>query len=297
MSRGGVVVAAAVAVLLAAWSMRERYDDAYDLLAWDGEKVSAPGMTPGAGARLVTKLSDFRNVDDSLVFPRGAAPEIKNITQDPDGTFRFVLRHRGNPWSPLNPGGARGAWYDGDRDLEWNEGKRDGKYHDKSRAEVSGAFGLSQQYGDTWEYATTFKVGSDFVPSQGYCNVMQPVLHVCWLELADLRGDTVSAALRYTKAKSGFFPSAAAREFTFRRDEWVTVVVRVRIHDTQGSLELSVNGDAFSGVRGVKMNNEAAQGKYGCKWGIYGSGTKAVDGRPLADWLVLHRDVWLRKVS
>lgn len=252
-------------------------------------------VAPPRGARVVRALSDFKSVDDSLVFPRGAAPEIKNITQDADGTFRFVLRHRGNPWSKVNPKGTRGAWYDGDRDLEWNEGKRDGKYHDKSRAEVSGAFDLTQRYGETWEYATTFKVDNDFVPSVGYCNLMQPVLHVCWLGLDSIRGDTISASLDYTKAVRGFAPSATARSFTFKRGEWVSIVVRIKIHDSQGTLEASINGDDFRGVRNVKMNNQDAKGAYVCKWGIYGSGTTNVNRQPLGDWTVMHKNVWLRK--
>lgn len=271
------------------------------LVSWLPANISDEGTTamPAAlppGAKAVRSLGDFKNVDDSLVFPRGAAPEIKNITQDPDGSFRFVLRHRGNPWSKVNPGGTRGAWYDGDRNLEWNEGKRDGKYHDKSRAEVSGALGLSQKYGETWEYATTFKVDNEFAPSKGYCNVMQPIVHVCWLGLTGLKGDIVSASLDYSKAVRGFSPSATARSFTFRRGEWVSVVVRIKIHDSQGSLELSINGDPFQGVRGVKMSNEDAKGEFGCKWGIYGSATTDVNKQPLGDWTVWHRNVWLRTV-
>jgi hypothetical protein len=255
---------------------------------------------PPPGARVARSLKDFVGVDDSLVFPRRTAPEIKNITQQPDGSFKFVLRHRGNPWSPINPKGVRGAWYDGDRDLKWNEGRHPGaigKYHDKSRAEVAGLAGVNHKYGETWEYGTTFLLDPNFVPSKGYCNLMQPTTHVTWLEVNKIKGDEVSGALKYSLAKTGFHPAAVARPFTVRRNEWVTVVVRTKIHETDGILELSINGDKFQGVRGVRVNNESAKGRFTCKWGIYGSATWAVTGKALPDWVVFHRDIWARKVA
>lgn len=254
------------------------------------------------GARVAQTLDDFKKVDDSKVFPPGAADEIKNITMPAPGLFNFHLRRRGNPKTKLNPKGTEGAWYDGDRDLEFNLGLRDGKYHDKSRAEVAGLFNEVQRMGETWEYGTTFRVAPDFVPSAGYCDIMQPPVYVAWLGLTGIRGDTVTGALYYSTAKKGFWPSEIARSFSFKRGEWVTVVVRVKIDSEDGGardgeMTMSVNGDKFTGATGVKMSNDSAKNKYKCKWGLYGSATKDVLGQPLKDGTVQHANVWQRRVA
>lgn len=246
------------------------------------------------GAVVAYNLSDFGNVDDSLVFPRGAAPEKTNITQVAPRTFRFELRHRGNPWSPLNPQGTRGAWYDGDRNLEWNEGKRDGKYHDKSRAEVAYLKGYGtkdgpkMKVGETWDIATTVLIDPSFRPSRGYCNIMQPVFDQSFLTLTDMRGDLVTAKL-------GVMPKGigggveTVRTFTIKKGEWTSIVVRVKF-DKDGFYRCSVNGDQFQGIN----VNTAREGHVNQnKWGLYMTGTWDYQGKPLNDSVVLHKNVYI----
>lgn len=254
---------------------------------------------PPAGALVAETLADFDSVDDSLVFPRGAGPEIQNITQVAPRTFNFELRHRGNPWSPLNPRGTKGAWYDGDRDLQWNEGKRDGKYHDKSRAEVCCLRGFGSKkggklsVGETWEMATTVRLDPQFRPSAGYCNIMQPVFDQSFLNLVGLRADgAVEAQLTVFTDGIGS-PQKIAREFVIKRGEWTSIVVRVKF-DTKGSYQCSVNGDA---LKGVKLDTTKGRQPFSPKWGLYGSGTQDVERRPLNDSVVQHRNVYMRRVA
>jgi hypothetical protein len=238
-------------------------------------------------------LKDFnkgKNVDDSLVFPRGAAPEITNITQIAPRHFKFVLRHRGNPWSPYNPRGTKGAWYDGDRDLEWNEGKRDGKYHDKSRAEVSG-LPAKISNGETWEIATTVKLDKNFVPSQSYCNLMQPVFDGSFLSLTGIKGNVVTGSLFV-------FPNGigsgikTARDIAIPREQWVSIRIRIKFAK-DGFYQLSVNGDAF---KGINLDTTKARFPYSNKWGLYCTATTDVTGKPMIDSIVEHKNIYMRKI-
>jgi hypothetical protein len=248
---------------------------------------------PPPGSIVAETLTDFnkgKNVDDSLVFPRGAAPEITNITQIAPRHFKFVLRHRGNPWSPYNPRGTKGAWYDGDRDLEWNEGKRDGKYHDKSRAEVSG-LPAKISNGETWEIATTVKLDKNFVPSQSYCNLMQPVFDGSFLSLTGIKGNVVTGSLFV-------FPNGigsgikTARDIAIPREQWVSIRIRIKFAK-DGFYQLSVNGDAF---KGINLDTTKARFPYSTKFGLYCTATKDVTGKPMVDSTVEHKNIYMKKI-
>jgi hypothetical protein len=248
--------------------------------------------TPPPGAIVAETLKDFskgKGVDDSLVFPRGAGPEITNITQVAPRHFKFVLRHRGNPWSPFNTRGTKGAWYDGDRNLEWNEGKRDGKYHDKSRAEVNG-LPAKISNGETWDIATTVKLDKNFVPSQSYCNIMQPVFDGSFLSLTGIRGNTVTGSLFV-------FPNGigsgikTARDISIPRGEWVSIVIRVKFA-RDGFYQMSINGDAF---KGINLDTTKARFPYSNKWGLYCTATIDVTGKPMNDSIVEHKNIYMRK--
>ena len=264
------------------------------------EPVEVPRSQPSsvpAGAFVAETLADFGRggVDNSLVFPRGAAPEIDNITQVGPRHFRFELRMRGNPWSKHNPGGTKGAWYDGDRDLEWNEGQRDNRYHDKSRAEVHDLFRKtprepSMKVGDTWDIATTVKLDANFVPSRMYCNIMQPVFDQSFLSLTDINGDDVTAQLMVFVDGIGS-TIKVARSFTIRRGEWTSIIVRVKFAK-DGRYEVSVNGDDF---KGIKIDTSERAG--GCKWGLYGTATTNVKGKPMKDLVCEHKTIYVRKVA
>lgn len=242
-------------------------------------------------------LSDFKSVDNSLVFPRGAAPEVDNITEVAPGTFNFLLRHRGNPWSPLNPEGTRGAWYDGDRDLDWNEGRRDGRYHDKSRAEVTDLHGVGRKIdalrlGTTWDIVTTVRLDPAFVPSVGYCNIMQPVFDQSFLTLTGLVGNEVTANLNVFTDGIGS-RIRTVRAFPIRRGRWTQVTVRVRF-GRDGSYQCSVDGDPFVGI---KLDTTRGRTPFNAKWGLYCTATTDVLGRPMGDSVVQHRSIALRQVA
>jgi len=248
---------------------------------------------PPPGSIVAETLKDFskgKGVDDSLVFPRGAAPEITNITQIAPRHFKFVLRHRGNPWTPLNPRGTRGAWYDGDRNLEFNEGKRDGKYHDKSRAEVSG-LPAKISNGETWEIATTVKLDEKFIPSQSYCNIMQPVFDGSFLSLTGIRGNTVTGSLFV-------FPNGigkgikVARDIEIPREQWTSIRIRIKFAK-DGFYQLSVNGDAF---KGINLDTTKARFPYSNKWGLYCTATTDVTGKPMADTILEHKNIYMKKM-
>lgn len=270
-----------------------------------GMGTPQPTTQPAAAAAAATQpplqavtLADFRVVDDSLVFPRGAGPEIKNVTMPEPGTFRCELRHRGNPWSPLNPRGQVGAWYDGDRDLEFNEGRRDGKYHDKSRAEMSGLFGIGRPPNDllvpgtTWDIATTVLLDKAFVPSLGYCNIMQPVFDQSFLTLTGIKGDAVTAKLQVFEDGIGSIVRTA-RTFTITRGQWTPIVVRIAFSD-KGGYWCSVRGDPFVGL---PMDTTRGRRPFSPKWGLYMTATTGTDRKPLGDSIVTHRDVYVRRVA
>lgn len=241
-------------------------------------------------------LADFgKGVDKSLVFPRGAGPEIDNITTVGPRHFRFELRMRGNPWSPLNPRGTKGAWYDGDRDLKWNEGRRDGRYHDKSRAEVHDLFRNTprqpdMEVGQTWDIATTVKLDKDFVPSRVYCNIMQPVFDQSFLNLTGINGDNVTAQLMVFVDGIGS-AIKVARSFVIRRGVWTSIIVRVK-YAKDGRYDVSVDGDAFKGI-GIDTSKQVG----GAKWGLYGTATTNILGKPMKDLIVEHKNIYVRKVA
>jgi len=261
------------------------------------ERYSAPSPKPDInippGAIVAETLKDFSNgrgVDKSLVFPRGAVPDIEHITQIAPRHFKFVLRHRGNPWSPLNPRGTRGSWYDGDRNLEWNEGKRDGKYHDKSRAEVTG---LTAKIciGDTWEISTTVNLDKNFVPSQSYCNVMQPIFDGSFLSLTGIKGNVVTGSLFVFTNGIGS-NILTARDIEIPREEWVSIRIRIKFTE-DGFYKMSVNGDAF---KGINVDTTKARQPFGPKFGLYCTATTDVTGKPMTDSIVEHKNIYMKKV-
>ena len=266
-----------VAVALLLFVLNSNIDNG-TIFDWEATKFVGPASSDSApgGAIVARSLNDFKGVDDSKVFPPNKGhEEIVNITDKGQGIFEFYLRHRG-------------SWYDGDRDLKWNS-----QGYDKSRAEVSQLGSNTQKVGETWEYGTTFKVDKDFSPATGFCNLIQ-LFPISWLQLIKIGGDTITGSLKYTKTMNGFHPHASARDFTFKRNEWVSVVIRLKVHATDGECAISVNGDEFKGVRGRILKSDKA---YGAKWGLYMSATKDVNGKPLGDSKVWHSNVWVRKVS
>ena len=252
-----------------------------------------PDINIPAGAVVAETLKDFSNgkgVDKSLVFPRGTVPDVEHITQVAPRHFKFALRHRGNPWSAINPHGTRGAWYDGDRNLEWNEGKRDGKYHDKSRAEVAG---LTAKIciGDTWEISTTVRLDKNFVPSQSYCNIMQPIFDGSFLSLTGIKGNVVTGSLFVFTDGIGS-TILTARDIEIPRGEWVSIRIRIKFAK-DGFYQMSINGDAF---KGITVDPTKARQPFGPKFGLYCTATTDVNGRPMTDSIVEHKNIYMKKL-
>lgn len=236
------------------------------------EVVVGPSARPPAGAIVATRLSDFRTVDDSRVYPRGAGPEIVNITEVGPRHFRFVLRHRG-------------GWQDGDRN------KNDPK---KSRAEVSGLGGKNgpgMRVGETWDIATTVRLDPTFVPSRGYCNIMQPVFDQSYLTLRKVQGDDVQAELMVFTNGIGS-AQRSVRRFTVRRGQWTSIVVRVKF-GANGSYGCSVNGDEF---KTISLDTSRGSQPFRSKWGLYGPTGTNVNNQPLRDLILEHANIYLRKV-
>ena len=247
-----------------------------------GSTEAGPGPGPNApipsGAIVGRSVKDFGGVNNSEVYPKGKGTEIENITDVGGGVMQFLLRNRG-------------VWYDGDRDLRNNY-----KGLGKARAEVSGLGKTNQVAGETWEYGTTVKLDTNFRPMSGFCNIMQQA-QISFVRLTQLKGNVVTGGLYYVTnpAEGEFHPQRLAREFTVNRGDWITLVVRVKVHQSDGECTLSVNGDSFKGARGVKMIKNKPY--YSGNWGLYGSVTKDVNGKPLGDNVVWHKDIWLRKVA
>lgn len=227
-----------------------------------------PASQPPPGAIVGRDLSDFRWVDSQVV-PRGAGPEIRNIQQVGPGVFAHVLR-----W--------RGGWHDGDRHLT------EGKYREKGRAELCCLGGNTPfALGTTWLIGTTFRLSPDFVPPRNYCHLMQPVLHQSYFSVRG-SGDTFKGSLMAFERGLGS-PSREVRSFTFRRGEWVSVVVRVTLN-RNGEYALSVNGDAFKGIKGVDATVGNRGPPFGGTWGLY-----CKNG--VRDMVVYHANVWIKKVG
>lgn len=232
------------------------------------------GRVP-AGATTARTLADFDNVDRSLVYPRGAAPTIDHVTQLAPGVFNFLLRHRG-------------AWYDGDRDLEWNY-----KGHPKSRAEVF----LKQpkiRVGETWDFGTTVRLDPDFVPSESYCNIAQPVFSLGFFTLTGQKGDDITGEYYYNENPDAIGQKLRlVRSVTFRRGRWTSFVFRIKF-DKKGGMRLSMDGDTLRGLDGIDTSRPR---KFNYKVGLYGTGLKDVHGKQLGDSQLQHRDIYMVKVS
>lgn len=239
-----------------------------------------PSAQPPAGATVAKSLSDIRWVD-SKVYPPGAAPEIQNIQQIGPAMFSCILRHRG-------------SWHDGDRHLTT------GKYATKSRAEMC-CLGGNTPYtlGSTWLIGTTVRLNPDFVPSAGYCNIMQPVLHQSYFTMHDLKGDIVTGSLRVFTAGLGS-SSRTVRTVQFKRGEWVSLVLKVTF-GANGYYGLSVNGDEFQGfnldttIGHIKGSKVGKVSSFGGTWGLYMS-TNPLRGQALKDAVVTHANIFIKKV-
>lgn len=231
---------------------------------------------PPGGATVGKALSQFKWVDSQVV-PRGAAPEIPNIQQVGTGVFKCIIR--------IGKG-----WHDGDRHLT------EGRYAVKGRAEMCCLGGdTPYKLGETWLIGSTILFDKNFVPSNGFCQAYQPVLHQSYFNW-DLKGDTMVGSLNVFTRGLGS-PSRVVRTVQVKRGEWVSLVMRIKF-GTGGSYALSVNGDAFRGIdcdtsighiRGAQVGKVSS---FGGTWGLY----MITDGPP-RECVVYHAMPFTKKVG
>ena len=237
---------------------------------------------PPAGALVAETLADFGGVDQSLVFPKGAAKEMTHITQLGPRTFNFYLRHRGDPSK------TKGAFYDGDRDGNNNAVK----HETKSRAEVHELFNAKIQAGDTWEIGTTVRLDPHFVPNAGYCIIMQPILFLGLLNLTGINGNTVTAELSAVPGGIGG-NQVTVKQFGIVRGEWTNIRIRVKL-SKDGFYACSVNGGPFATTN---LNLSQKTHAYTAKWGLYGQATQDVHHQALNDSQIQHTNIYLHKLG
>ena len=230
-------------------------------------------FAPFARAYTATGLSSFEAIEEPLVkfFPatgRFAPDDFVNITDRGGGTFRMFDRYDA-------------AWWDGDRDTT---------NRDRQRAEVKG-LGPHQRHGDTFEYATTWRLNPGFRGTAGFCHLFQ---------LKAINGDSgaplVTLSIHGDKATveaNPAGPKIVAREFSWQPDTWLTVRIRVKTSPrADGELLVSVNGDEFQGKTGVELSRPDAD-EYRPKWGLY---RRAAVNAPMGDDYVEHKDITARNL-
>lgn len=225
-------------------------------------------------AYTATGLSSFDAIEEPLVryYPgqkKFVPDDFVNITDLGGGTFRMFDRFNAE-------------WWDGDRDT---------KNNDRQRAEVKG-LGPHQFNGDTFEYATTWRLSPDFRGTAGFCHIFQlkavngddgaPLITM------SIHGDTA------TVEANPAGPKIIAREFHFKPGVWLSVRIRVKTTPQRdGELLVSVNGDEFKGVRNVEISRPQAN-EYRPKWGLY---RKATVQAPMGDDYVEHREIHAQNLA
>ena len=252
---------------------------------WMAGDVHVPAMselpplpstaTPPAGATVARSLRNFQLLDPN-VCPPGAAPEIKNFWLVAPGVFACVLRHRK-------------TWHDGDRDI------CQGKYATKSRAEMCCLGGPTPYVkGGSYLIGTTVWLRGDFVPAAGYCNFQQPTLHATYTTAQRLEGNNVITSVMAFERGLGS-RTRVVRTFSVPRGQWTSWVIRIQPGRKSGRIEVSVNGDKFTGITldttigHVHADRVGVVDKFGGTWGIYESTHKNVDS------LVIHAYPWWKR--
>lgn len=242
------------------------YGNTADWRAALPDAVTLPQAFMRAGYRVEEPLVKFFPVNGTFV---ADAEDFANIVDLGGGTFRMLNRFNAE-------------WWDGDRDT---------LNKDRQRAEVKG-LGPHQRHGETFEYATTWRLNAGFRGTAGFCHLFQLKAingdSGAPLVTLSIRGDV--ARVEATSATARF----VAREFPWKPGVWQTVRIRVTTSPGEdGALLVSVDGDAFAGREGVALARPAADA-YRPKWGLY---RRASVGAPMSDDHVEHKDVSARKLG
>ena len=220
--------------------------------------AAAPPAADGlpAGALRMRSLADFKTVQEPRVEGQGGQ-NIQNITDQGQGVVRFRLRIGKTWWDGDGAGGAKGG------------------RQDRQRTECSQLGGPALQLpGQTWEYGTTFRTSVPFTTWNGALTaIMQlmppraqadPAVEYLPLVFCELLGGGQAQVLSILPGKG----PRVVRSFKYVPGAWTSLRYRVLVHPAHGSLQVSVNGDAFKGETGVPMARGNGKG-YGAKWGFY----------------------------
>ena len=243
-----------------------------------------------------TGLKSFEGMEDPtmkyVVAKDACVPDdFVNITDEGDGTVKMLLRYHGD---------EEGGWWDGDQGTNRK---------DRQRAEIKG-LGPHQRNGETFEYAMTWRTDAEFSDPAGYTTTQyddetqkrrRHFCHVFQLKATD--GDdgapmiTMSVEEGNSTASVDYWVGNAAnptvvRTFAWHPGEWHRVAIRVKTSlYKDGFVLVSVDGDAYSGVKGVDVYRPLST-NYRPKWGLYratGVGAKMHD-----DW-VEEKDVVVKR--
>lgn len=263
------------------------------------------GATQGGdagGVRLpvehrATSLKSFEGMEDPtrkyLVAKGMCVPDdFVNITDEGEGVVKMLVRYR-----PEEEGG----WWDGDQSTDRK---------DRQRAEIKG-LGPHQRNGETFEYAMTWRTDEHFSDPAGYTTTRyedetqkrrRHFCHTFQLKATDGSDGppmiTMSVEEGNSTASVDYWVGTAAnptvvRTFAWHPGEWHRVAIRVKTSlYKDGFVLVSVDGDEFSGVKGVDVYRPLST-NYRPKWGLYratGAGAKMHD-----DW-VEHKDVVVRRL-
>jgi Polysaccharide lyase len=231
-------------------------------------------------AEVATKLADFEGIEEPelryvVATGKFVPDDYVNIRDVAPGIVRMTLRYRG------------GDWWDSDRDRIDTS---------RQRAEVKGV-GARQKTGETFEYATTWRTNPELRPALRFCHVFQLKAldgdNGAPLVVLSILGHTGKAAVRYWSGDAKGF--SIVREVAWKPDTWQTIRFRIKTSpQADGEILVSVDGDEFSGLKGVPVFRPEATG-YRPKWGLY-RGIDKDKPMPMGDDWVEHKDAAARKL-
>ena len=222
-------------------------------------------------------LKDFGAVQEPRVEGKGGS-EIQNITDRGGGVVRFRLRVGRGWWDGDGAGGAKGG------------------RPDRQRAECRSLGSELHRPGETWVYETTFRTSQPFTVWDGaLCMVMQLIPPRDQADDAVTYLPVFAVQLLSDRRAQVLLISGDPRpvaEFSFEPGQWTNLRVRAHVDPKSGSLEASVNGGDWQGVRGVPVSRGKSRG-YDMKVGVY----KHLDGKKVCDDWVEHKGVSRMRVD
>jgi hypothetical protein len=135
------------------------------------------------------------------------------------------------------------------------------------------------------------KLDKDFIPSQVYTNILQPIFDGSFLSLTGIRGNIVTGSLFVFTDGIGS-KILTVRGISIPRDEWLSIRIRIKFA-RDGFYQMSVNGDAF---KGINLDTTKARFPYSVKYGLYCTATTNVLGKPMKDLICYHRNMYMKKL-